>query len=172
MPGPAPKHGGRRPSRRKSHLSVVPLKPVAPASTPPATREWLAITKKRWTTFWGSELARAVAPDTDLPALTRLHDLYDEQERALRAVRKQRFVLGSQGQPVLNPAGRLLKELAGEIRMLEDRFGLSPMARLRLGHQYGSTAMTLDDLNRQLETDADEGEDPRLEVIEGEAAAE
>jgi hypothetical protein len=105
----------------------------------------------------------------DLLGLRRLFDLYDEHERALRAYRRKRLVPGSQGQPVINPAGRLLRELAGEIRQLEDRYGLSPMARLKLGHQGATAALTLAELNRTLENDAHEDEDPRLKVIDASA---
>ena len=76
--------------------------------------------------------------------------------------------MGSQGQPVLNPLGRQLSSSDAESRQLEDRFGLTPMARLRLGVQIGTAARSLDDLNRQLDhDDQDKTEDPRLQVIEG-----
>lgn len=66
-------------------------------------------------------------------AVQRLFDLYDERERAYRGFAKQRFVLGSKGQQVLNPLGRLVAAFDGEIRQLEDRLGFSPASRLRLG---------------------------------------
>lgn len=42
-------------------------------------------------------------------------------------------------------------KLDGEIRALEDRFGCSPAARLRLGIRFGQAARTLEDLARGLD---------------------
>jgi hypothetical protein len=47
-----------------------------------------------------------VEPATDTPALRRLFTYNDQMERAIRAVRRKRFVPGSHGQPRLNPATR------------------------------------------------------------------
>jgi len=43
------------------------------------------------------------------------------------------LVVGSQGQDVLNPLARVLQDLETKLVALEDRLGLSPEARLRLG---------------------------------------
>ena len=53
-----------------------------------------------------------------------------------------------------------------EIRQLEDRFGLSPRARLTLGLTFGEAGHTLEELNRSLgeEVDYANDEDPRLEL--------
>ena len=165
MPGPAPKHGGRRQRKRAADLALV--QPIA-REAPPAPSGLLKRTRERWDAFWRSPLGSVVSPETDVSALERLFTLYDERERAYRVVRKQRVVIGSTGQPVLHPLARQLCSYDGEIRQLEDRFGLTPMARLRLGVQIGTAARTLDDLNRQLDhDDENETEDPRLQVIEG-----
>jgi P27 family predicted phage terminase small subunit len=113
----------------------------------------LSVTRQRWQAFWRSPLAGAVAVDSDLPALERLFSLYDERERAYRAYRRERLVTGSQGQTVLHPLGRMMGVMDSEIRQLEDRFGLNPLARARLGITIGEAARTLADMNRMLEED-------------------
>jgi P27 family predicted phage terminase small subunit len=121
-------------------------------------------------------LAPLVVPDTDLPALERLWTLYDERARALRGYRRERLVVGSTGQMVLNPLARAMQAFDAEIRAIEDRFGLTPMARLRLGVQLGEAARSLEEMNRSLDDDpdADAGEpdpDPRIRVVDTAAAA-
>jgi hypothetical protein len=102
----------------------------------------------------------------DHPALLRLFTLLDERERCARAASKQRLIKGSQGQPVLNPLLKQVAALDTEIRQLEDRFGLTPLARLRLGVTFGEAHRSLADLNRALVeevADVDE-DDPRTEL--------
>jgi hypothetical protein len=83
-------------------------------------------------------------------------------------------VLGSQGQYVLNPLYRQMVTLETEIRNLEDRFGLSPMARLKLGVTFGDAARSLADINANLEddddADGDQTTDLRLSLAAGAAA--
>ncbi len=158
---PARKPAERRQGRHATDLGVVtalPLKsPVAPARL-------LKSTRSQWESFWVSPMASAVNVASDRPALDRLFTLYDERERAYRGYRKQRVVVGSMGQPVLNPLGKLLQTYDAEIRQLEDRFGMSPKARLNLGATVASTARSLDDLNRRLEHDDED--DPRVIVVD------
>jgi hypothetical protein len=61
-----------------------------------------------WSTVWDSPMA-AVYLEADVPALTRLASLIDQAAQ-----------------------GEVGAKLLGEIRQLEDRFGLSPLARRRL----------------------------------------
>lgn len=125
-----PKAGRRRQRRNtRSRAEIAARQPKAPA---PRTG-WQASTKRRWGEFWASEAARVLLPAVDAAALERLFDLYDERERAYRDFAKRRFVVGSQGQQVLNPLGRLISAFDAEIRQLEDRLGFSPASRLRLG---------------------------------------
>ncbi len=137
--------------------------PVAAAvpSPPPgiltATRDW-------WVTYWSSELSRMVKL-TDITSLTQLALLYDERERAQRAIRRSRvetitdsdgnerqlrvsnrLVPGSKGQPVLNPLIRYVEDLQTDIRALEDRFGLNLKARLSLGLKIEEGMKRLEDL--------------------------
>jgi hypothetical protein len=73
--------------------------------------------------LWASPLAE-IYDETDVPALRRLFDLRDERERAAEALRKDPSNLA------------LLRQILAadaELRMQEDRLGLNPTLRLRLG---------------------------------------
>jgi P27 family predicted phage terminase small subunit len=176
--GPTPKPSARRQRRNKTTspklASVSSGGPGAESKSTDAPRprkEWLVQTKERWAAYWGSTLARLADRVADMPAIERLFDLYDERERAQRAYRRKRIVVGSMGQPVLNPLGRIIKEYDVEIRMLEDRFGLTPAARQRMHvEEDDDPSADLDELNRQLARD-DDADDPRLTVIKGGASA-
>ena len=156
MPGPVRKPTERSQGHRKRpHLTVHG---GGKLELPKAPRGLLKATRQRWSRYWGSPLAQLVEPETDLSAIERLFTLYDERERAYRAYRKERLVLGHAGQQVLNPLGRQLSVFDAEIRQLEDRLGLTPRARLQLGIVYGEVKRTLEELNRALEID---DQDPR-----------
>lgn len=164
MPRP-PKPQPLRQNRERRDFGVIPA-PNTVTVTPAAPRGLLAVQRAAWSTFWASPLAKVVELATDLPALTRLWTLYDERERCYQGVRRERLTLGSQGQPVLNPLYRQLAALDPEIRQLEDRFGLTPMSRLRLGVTFGDAARSLAEINAELGATEDlSTPDPRLTVV-------
>jgi P27 family predicted phage terminase small subunit len=116
-------------------------------------------TVERWSEFWRSPLAGQVEA-SDHGALRRLFWLYDECDRLLEAIDATgRVVAGSQGQPRANPLYKQVQEFQAEARQLEDRFGLSPKARLALGISFAEAAMGLDALNERLAARMSAGED-------------
>lgn len=137
--------------------------PPAKSSTPVADPDWLAATKKQWVAFWVSTPAKKIEASLDVPAVERLFTLYDERARSLKEFRKARLVRGSQDNMVLNPLGRQINSLNTQILALEDRLGLSPMARLKLnislGDSGGNEPASLDDLNDALNLDDDAYDD-------------
>lgn len=172
--GPIPKDPLRR-QRAKTHrpasLEVVkPAHDVAatPDGVPPPPEGVAERTAAQWAGFWGSPVAKLVDPVSDLPALERLFLLYDDCLQFRESIRKHPMVEGSQGQLVRNPFVKDLKDAQAEIRQLEDRFGLSPRARLGLNLTLGTTAKTLADLNADF-TGVSGDDDPRYDVIDGEA---
>jgi P27 family predicted phage terminase small subunit len=167
MPVP-PKPGDRRQRRNTREIGPVAPVPARFTPVPPAPSGLLAPTRAAWAAFWASEQASLVMP-ADHPALLRLFTLLDERERCARAASKRRLIEGSQGQPVLNPLLKHVAALDGEIRQLEDRFGLTPLARLRLGVTFGEAHRSLADLNRALveEVADDVEDDPRTELTWG-----
>jgi P27 family predicted phage terminase small subunit len=173
LSGPPPKQPDRRQRRNertateRAGVGLVAL-PGGKVDPPPPPTGLLKATREDWSGFWESPLASLVVP-ADVPALRRLFALYDERLRAYQGYRRQRLAPGSMGQPTLNPLFGAMKGMDAEIRALEDRFGLSPIARLRLGVALGEAAKSLDELNRSLDADDDPDEpdaDPRARLVE------
>lgn len=138
--------------------SAVTLTPDAARKvpTPPKglTREAVAV----WRSFWRSPLGGAVDYAGDGPALRRWITLVSDRER-LRA----RFYgdesdedhlpmeeRGSLGQVTLHPLLKLEERLSREILQYEDRFGMTPLGRMRLGIAIGQAAESLDGLRKRL----------------------
>lgn len=98
----------------------------------------LASTRAWWKTVWASPMA-AMWVEADLPALLRLAQLQDLTTRELtgwthRPLRVGDLELDEETMVVrVTLAGALVSAtLLAEMRQLEDRLGLSPMARRRL----------------------------------------
>ena len=93
-------------------MSVGPVRlAAAPARKPPVLPDaetFLVGTRDYWATLWASPMAAAWV-DADVPGLVRLTRLVD-----------------------LTARGDDRAQVLSEIRQLEDRFGLSPLARRRL----------------------------------------
>jgi P27 family predicted phage terminase small subunit len=103
----------------------------------PGRSGMLQATRDRWAAFWGSQVARAVNVDSDLPRLIRWARATDEYDRVAEVCKRSRLVKGSMGQPVLNPLFSYLAQLEAQIARAETEFGMTPMARLRLGIALG-----------------------------------
>lgn len=129
----------RQRGKRTLSLHVAPGA-AAVAKTPKPPPGMLKSTRDQWARYWGSSLAQIIELTTDLPALERLFSLYDERRRCHNGYQKERLMQGSTGQRVLNPLGRLIGEFDKEIRAMEDRFGLTPKARLALGITFSDAA--------------------------------
>jgi hypothetical protein len=85
----------------------------------PADREWHPETLRKWDRIWKSPIS-AIWIDVDVLALERWADLLD-----------------------LVHTGRDKQFTHQEIRMLEDRFGLSPLARRRLQWEIDAVEKTV-----------------------------
>ena len=137
---PASKRQGK--SGTTKDVGVVKLASVGrvPAAPRSDGKPLLKPVRDSWEAFWQTpELAGLVKP-ADRAALDRLFRNYDLRERLERIFRKQPFVTGSTGQDVINPAAKEIGSLDGRIIALEDRFGITPMARLKLGIAFGDAA--------------------------------
>jgi P27 family predicted phage terminase small subunit len=165
MSGPPPKTPERRQRRnartttgRESALVALPGGRRDVPDPPPGL---LKAAKDRWHGFWASEVARAIDPQSDLPALERWVKATDEYDRVAKVVKRSRLVKGSMGQPVANPLLGYLAQLESQISKAEAAFGMTPIARLRLGIALGEAARSLESLNQELE--ADDDDDPRAD---------
>lgn len=164
----------RKPADRRQNratadigLVVAHARSAPPAPHPSTRKPLLAATVEAWDAFWSSKLSSLV-DDADLPALRRLFRMYDERERLDRSYRAQRFVEGgATGKAiVVHPAAGQISSLDARITALEDRFGLTPLARLKLGLTLGAAARSLEDFNREFDEDEAGEEDPRLRSID------
>ncbi len=155
--------------QRRGTDDVGTLKVVADVETPELPtlggKKALAYTRTAWASYWSSSLPQLLT-DADHSALLRLFGMYDERERLNRQFRKSPFVTGSTGQTVAHPSAKLVASLDGRIVALEDRFGITPLARMKLGIAIGEAARSLEDLNSEFDEDEKEdGKDPRLDVV-------
>ncbi|MER5912329.1 P27 family phage terminase small subunit [Streptomyces sp. NPDC001982] len=168
--GPTPKDPDRRQRRNAAQdLAVVAEAAVDLPEPPNPPAGLLKRTRERWAEYWASPVARLADPVSDLPALERLFVLYDDLERSNATVKRRgHMVTGSQGQAVLNPLLRHIQVTQGEVRQLEDRFGLSPRARLSLNVTLGEAAKSLADLNSEFTSGGEDDDDPRFDVVDGE----
>jgi len=143
-----------KPVEQREHRikpKVVDIESYKTREIPELTGRTLKNTKIWWNNFWTSDLSSAIDIKSDLPVIQRLASLMDERERIFKQAKKDRLVVGSQGQVVLNPLYNALLKIDAEIRNLEDRIGLNPKARVSLGIQIGQAKKTLSDLNSELE---------------------
>ena len=131
--------------------TVVDIGAYKKRDIPKLKGRYLKITKLWWEDFWNSALASAVDTKSDQSAVYRLATLIDERERVYKQAKKERLVVGSQGQVVLNPLYSAMLKLDAEIRQLEDRIGMNPKARVSLGISIGQAKKSLSDLNAELE---------------------
>ncbi len=140
MPGHKKPNPIRRNKPQQPDLRlVVDEVPDVPEWMSPEVAEW-------WSAYWASDLAAATYAPTNHPALLRLFHMYEEEATMAQLCREDAMLVGSQGQPVANPAWRILAGLRKELRLLEDRFGLSPRSRLALGIEPGTVKKTIEDL--------------------------
>lgn len=148
MPGPVPKDPKIRQRRNKSpSMAVLPAesKPILRRPQLPKLEDvnWLDITQAWWVDVWESPI-RSQLIRSDLGSLFRL------------AVLVNRFF----------ESGSL--KIAGEIRLLEREFGLTPMARRRLEWQVAQTEDAQDkrEMKRARRAIVIDDSDPR-EVLDG-----
>jgi hypothetical protein len=135
MPRPR-KHPDQLADRRASRLAGRVL--TLPPTRPPAPRCPSGLgsaAQQAWRGFWDAEVALAVDPRSDLPALERwiwaLDQAYREREKDA-------------------PNRVYLRFLSDLVHWAETQFGMTPLARARLGISIGTAKLTAQDLNRRI----------------------
>lgn len=122
--------------QRRNMPAVLPagaaVIPTSPAGLPSSLVD-------QWDALWSSTVAALMDPVGDLPAVTRLFELYQLADRVQSQLADADEVDGA----LVSARVRL----GSEIRLAEAQLGLSPRARLALGValQAGGKASTLDD---------------------------
>ena len=140
-----------------------------PAAPKPFSKEL----KAEWRALWASQLA-ATYTESDVPALRRLFELRHrvaEFEAEIFDGDGTALTTGSTGQTTLHPLLRQADTYRAQILALEDRFGLSPQSRLKLGIALGEAHRSLDDMNARIAkrvggTNTDDRSDPRITAID------
>jgi hypothetical protein len=124
----------RQRGQRTKDVGMVTSLPVKAAGdlVSAARVDWAPAVAEAWAELWNSPLAALMKP-TDMPALRRLFDYRHQLIDAQRHYGEEPVAVGSMGQPVLSPFAAEIHRLESVIAKLEDRFGLTPLARLRLG---------------------------------------
>lgn len=129
-----------------------PLVQVAPATVTPTPPEdvgehALAV----WSAFWASRVSGAIDLLADGEALRHWIRCVDERERLRVATSRAPLVKGSHDQLMLNPLFRRIRELNREIARAEEHFGMTPLARMRLGVTYLQEQAAKEDLDAKRE---------------------
>lgn len=140
MTGRPQKPAGQRVDARNSRLRVVPRGGAggAPAPSPPPPEAWgggpLGVYAcDRWRSFWKSSVAGLVDLDADLDALNEWICAIDERARVAPEIAADLLTSGSKGQQRLNPLVSYVQQLNRAIERAEEGFGMTPLARMRLG---------------------------------------
>ena len=120
---------------RQGHSSSVPeFRPNhEPVPAPPAPASLGKVGQKLWCQLWWAG-RNAYQPETDSAILERYCSLSERRQELLTLLASEGYVTtGSQGQPVTHPGAKILDSIEGRLGPIEDRLGLNPEARFRLG---------------------------------------
>lgn len=124
----------RQPGSKTSDVGVVRVLPSHAPALPAPEPHWRPQVTESWNDFWSSPLAGPqVTKPTDAPALRRLFDGRHRLLVAFDAFDEEPIVVGSTGQPTMSPWAAEIHRLEAMVSKLEDKFGLTPLARLKLG---------------------------------------
>ena len=119
---------------RKSHNSTTPTitRSSHPLPMPDPPSSLGPIGASCWTDIW--TLGAGVYHPTDVNVIERYCSLHERRHRLLVIVESDGWLAqGSTGQVVVHPAAKMVSDIEGRLATLEDRLGLNPEARLRLG---------------------------------------
>lgn len=134
-PKKAPERRQRTNTTDVGTVTVLPSMVVAKASQPDV--RWAPPVAESWSELWSSPLAGLIKP-TDVPALRRLFEYRHQLLAAQANYDDEPMTVGSMGQPVLSPWAAEIHRLEAVVQKLEEKFGLTPLARLRLGVTFES----------------------------------
>lgn len=129
----------------KSGVEVVSDRADRPIPRPPDDLHPELV--QQWRDYWSSDVANA-ADDVDLPLITRLFIYRDEWHRLSLAYgmlpMEDRLVAGSRHAEALriHPWADRMTKLEDMIQKIEDKLGLSPLSRARLGIELGQAKLT------------------------------
>ena len=110
--------------------------------------------KEAWIDYWMSQVARAT-DRTDVQGITRLfwyrQQLHEAMEQWGEMSSLEKVVMGSRNEDATqtHPVFGQITKLEAQIQKLEDKFGLSPLSRARLGIELGTAELTWAEIKRR-----------------------
>lgn len=140
---PASQLAGRGSPYRGTTATILPALPGGDLAMPPYPPGISVAAKRVWAAFWESPVAPTVDLRADKPALERWILAYSEVDRLRRKIRQEPTVTGSMGQPVLNPIHDIMRGYIRDMERAEEHFGMTPLARMRLGIAIGEAGLSL-----------------------------
>lgn len=123
----------RQGNPRSAEVAPATTSDIEPVEIPPAPDHLNEVGAAYWFAVWTAG-GRAYHPATDRYAIERYCSLQARRHYLLGVLEAEGYTtVGSQGQIVAHPAAKLLSDIETKLTPLEDRLGLNPEARLRLG---------------------------------------
>lgn len=119
--------------------------PSLPAVTWPEGKDWHPLARSRWGEMWESDVATSWERRADSGRLGRYIFNFDRWLKLSELMVGREVVKGSRGQVRANPLFGVLASLEGDLKATEEKFGLTPMDRMRLGIEIGGAAAGLRD---------------------------
>ena len=118
---------------RTGHAGTTPtITRSAPIAIPDPPTDLAEFGQDLWIQIW--DAGNGVYQITDQYIINRYCSMSERRQKLLDQVESEGWVTaGSQGQTVVHPAARMISDLEGKLQNLEDRLGLNPESRLRLG---------------------------------------
>ena len=127
---------------------VVPMAGNMSLALCPAGSDWPESHVVTWLAFWASPLANTMG-ETDVPGLYRLWELRIQADAFNgTAAREGYMVEGAKGQPAAHPLLAKAQALLAPIAQLEREYGLTPVAKVRLGLSTAKAHKTLADMSK------------------------
>ena len=121
------------PTGNRSPVTPIEVDHLATYTAPPAPETLSARATEVWDEVWDAG-REAYNVRTDGNVIARYAEMTDRRESLLRVLGSEGWTtVGSSGQIVAHPAARLVAEVDSKLQALEDRLGLNPEARIRLG---------------------------------------
>lgn len=125
------KHPDDRAGRTTTVVPEPPPRSVSEA--PPAPDHLTEVGRAAWVALWELGAAGAYAPAADAFIIDRYATAVQRRADLLRVIQSEGYLTeGSQGQQVLHPAARLLRDVEADMRKDEKELGLTPVARFTL----------------------------------------
>lgn len=113
---------------------------------PPAPAKLGDAGKALWQALWEAG-GDAYSPKTDIYIIERYCRFHERRIELSDLIDEEGWISsGSKGQTILHPAARALADVESKMLALEDRLGLSPESRLRLGTAAIEHKSKLDEL--------------------------